>query len=263
MQPDKRACIERARKFLETPSPENLRYAALELRMCMEALTYEKLHFFSGAIPESVLSKWQPPQAVKAILEFEPMADRSFVIHAGVEEEYGKPAKNMQFVGQHKSLRLQWLRKHYNKVGNILHFPSTSTSVFLSASRVKEYLDDVIADVEEALSGNILGGTLREVYVFECSECKSQVVCNKQTVAKTKKAICFNPQCGAEYFAEISEDGNSGFRLMVTEFDCTNCGALISVENRKLDIGMEFQCGSCNTRHRIVSRQWCYGAIEA
>ena len=142
MSLDKRACMERAEALLAALKPENVRYAALELRLCIEALTYEKLRSFSSVIPQSVLETWKPPQAVKALLEFEPMADQSFTLYAGVEEEYGKPAPTMQFIGQHNSLRLKWLRKHYHRPGNLLHAPSIgasgeSVAGFITSTRAK------------------------------------------------------------------------------------------------------------------------------
>jgi len=121
MPTDKRSCMARAQQLLAEPTAENLRYAALELRLCIEALTYEKLRAFSDMVPEAVLATWQPPQAVKALLEFEPTADRTFTLFAGVEEQPGIASKNMQYVGQHTALRLTWLRKHYHKLGSLLH----------------------------------------------------------------------------------------------------------------------------------------------
>ena len=255
----------RAKALLTNPTPENLRYAALELRLCMEALTYEKLRSFSSLVPQEVLKTWQPPQAVKALLEFEPNADQSFTIFAGVEEEYGKQASKMQFVGQHNSLRLNWLRKHYNKLGNLLHTPSVVTGGLPAVGKVEEYLTEVVADLDAPVTGSITGGSIREVFTFNCAQCKDLIVCNAEAVGKSRKAVCFNPQCKAEYFATVSEEGESKFQLMVTEFECANteCTGVIAVENRKLDVGVSFVCSVCGQKHCIANRQWGYGPQES
>jgi hypothetical protein len=254
----------RAQSLLAESTPESLRYAALELRLCIEALTYEKLRAFSSMVPEEVLKTWQPPQAVKALLEFEPRADRTFVLYAGREEEYGKPAKDMKFVGKHSSLRLGWLRKHYNKLGGLLHAPAVGDTQPRDVAALKDYLNEVVADLKEPLESTITGGAFREVYNFTCSECGKPVICNAETVHEKSKAVCLSPQCKAEYFAKINETGEAVFQLMVTSFECAavGCDGVTSIENRKLDVGVEFACPKCGLKHVIVDRQWGYGPNE-
>ena len=260
---DKRSCMARAQALIANPTDENLRYAALELRLCIEALTYEKLQSFSNIIPEAVLQTWQPPQAVKALLEFEPLADQSFTIFAGIEETPGIESKNMKYVGKHSALRFKWLRKHYHKLGSLLHSALANSERSNSLLTTTLYLNEVINDLAEPLQGNILGGGFRTVYNFDCNQCKKPVICNKDAVAKTHKAVCFNPQCGMEYYASIMDDGSATFKPIITEFDCVSCKALTAIENRKLDIGLTFKCTACGQKHCFIDRQWGYGAVES
>lgn len=262
MSLDKHSCMARAQALIAEPNDENLRYAALELRLCIESLTYGKLRSFSNIIPEVVLKTWQPPQAVKALLEFQPLADQSFTIFAGVEEISGIESKNMKYIGSHSSLRLSWLRKHYHKLGNLLHSSISDSKKSNSLSNKTLYLKEVINDLSEPLRGNILGGGFRTVYNFDCNQCYKTVVCNKDAVAKTHKAVCFNPQCGMEYYVNVLENGDATFEPMITMFDCVKCKALTPIENRKLDIGLTFKCIACGQKHSFVERQWIYGVTD-
>jgi predicted RNA-binding Zn-ribbon protein involved in translation (DUF1610 family) len=228
----------------------------------MEAITYQKLKAFSSTIPEDLLAIWQPPQAVRALLEFEPQGDQSFSIAAGLEDEPGKPAKTMHFVGHHKALSLKWLRKHYNKVGNMLHVPTGGRLVEELLDDKVAYLKEVIADLEDAVASTITGGSIKTVYSFECKNCKLPVVANAEAVRKTGRAVCLNPQCGAEYFG-VQNEGQMTFAPMVTQFDCVQCSAEIPIENKKLRIGLEFKCPKCGEKHTIVGRQWQYGNAES
>jgi hypothetical protein len=259
---DKRACLVRARSLLETLSLENTRYAALELRLCIEALTYEKLRSFSSVIPESVLATWQPPQAVKALLEFEPLADQSFKLSAGIEDTPGVKSKNMRLLGEHKSLQKTWLRKHYNKLGSLLHSPMVTASQSTGVEDTIKYLNEVIADLEGPVSSNIIGGGLRTVFKFVCTQCNKLSICNKDAVINNKRAVCLNPQCGAEYFATVIDKNKAKFELMATPFECTYCKATTSIENRKLDFGYTFNCAACEKKHRIENREWQYDAVK-
>lgn len=265
MSLDKRSCMLRAQALLATPTHENQRYAALELRLCIEALVYEKLRSFSSHIPKEVLMNWQPPQAVKALLEFEPNADRSFTIFAGIEDEYGKPAKDMKLVGQHHALRLSWLRKHYNKLGNLLHAPALLDTQSSSMPDISAYLLEVVDDLQAPLSGTITGGSIRDVYSFSCQQCHNTIVCNAEAVQRHKRAKCLNPHCKAEYFASVSPSGEANFQVKITNFECADvsCTGVTPFENRKLDIGVQFKCMVCGLRHVIATRQWGYRADKA
>ncbi|MYM38648.1 hypothetical protein [Duganella qianjiadongensis] len=261
---DKRSCMARAQALMAEAKIENLKYAALELRLCIESQTYEKLRAFSSMVPEDVLRTWQPPQAVKMLLEFEPHADQTFTIYAGLEEEYGKPAKEMSFVGTHSSLRLGWLRKHYNKLGSLLHAPAVYEPRLHNLATLKQYLEEVIEDLKEPLESTITGGAIRNVVNFTCSECGKPVIANAETLRKKRKAICLNPQCKAEYYANIDETGQVTLQLMATGFECASesCDGVAQIENRKLEVGIEFSCPKCGLRHQIAHREWGYGPIE-
>lgn len=252
-------CIERAKELIDVGDPVSLRYAALELRMAMEFLTYEKLDARGNHIPDYVVDAWQPPQAVKALLEFEPHGDKGFKIFAGIEEDYGKPAKEMKFVGEHKPLALKWLRKHYNKVGKYLHGHRTADGL-MSDAALQQYLREVASAVEKANSGNIRGGAFIQPFEITCEKCGEPFVVAKHSLENTNKFYCFNPNCRAEYHGELTGENSAKFSLMVTEFDCGSCSAKIPVQNRHLKLGYKFKCGECKTEHQLVSNTWGYAA---
>lgn len=262
MRLDKRSCMQRAEFLLQRQEPEALRYAALELRTCMESITYEKLRTYASMVSDSVRAKWQPPQAVKALLEFEPDGDRSFSIHVGKQEHVGVPAKNMQFLGQHNALSLKWLRKHYNKVGNLLHASTADHKGTVDLPMVRSYLLEVVADLKPVLSSSIIAARFAEVYTFECVECKGTVVANKKAIQAGKRAECFRPDCGAEYAVTITSADEPLIELCRTVFKCMGCDATVSFSDKKVDIGFSFRCSSCGKSHRVVGHHWIYKETE-
>jgi hypothetical protein len=56
-----------ATRLLEKQDDVLLRYAALELRRCIEALIYEKLIVYGDLLPEDSVHKWQPDKAFDAL----------------------------------------------------------------------------------------------------------------------------------------------------------------------------------------------------
>lgn len=72
---DARDAIERAKEMLEGGNVQGhqLRYAALEVRMAMEALTYERAQSYKAELPESAYDTWQPKRVMQLLLDIDPM----------------------------------------------------------------------------------------------------------------------------------------------------------------------------------------------
>ena len=82
-QINKYDCLARAKALLAAGDAASLRYACLELRSCMEAVTYEKIREYGRRFPRSVIddfSKWQPRVLVKILLSLEEGADQDYKV---------------------------------------------------------------------------------------------------------------------------------------------------------------------------------------
>lgn len=264
MKFDKSSCLQRAKEMLKSRNDSLLRYVCLELRFCMEAITYGKLKTYSKRLPADVLAKWQPPQAVKALLEFEPDADQSFELRISPESSPGVPTGEWFSLGSHKSLKLGWLRKHYNKLGNLLHViaPGAKASALQSdPQELRKYLETVAAELEPVAASR-MDSSLATVVDFQCSVCGDTVIANLAGVQKTRRAVCLNPSCGAEFAAVETEDGELGFLLMASHFECIKCGHETTLQNKKLEIGYKFKCERCGEEHQLMKRQWAYALVS-
>src|SRR5262245_42333641 len=104
----KRAHVSAARRLLDSGDAGLLPYAALELRMAMEAITYDKLRAHAHRLPSDVLDKWQPPQAMKALLEFAPHAADERVVAFGLQPGPGVPAEQRRPIAEKRSFDLEW-----------------------------------------------------------------------------------------------------------------------------------------------------------
>ena len=116
--------LDRAKHELESNDPGRLKYAALELRMAMEALTYDRAQAYADEIPPTEYDTWQPRKLLMLLLEIDPYADGDSIVHMGIEEEYGKPAKEMKPVGAEEVLNLSVLRRFYDALSARLHVPT-------------------------------------------------------------------------------------------------------------------------------------------
>src|SRR5687767_11114263 len=81
---------------------DRLKYAALELRMAMECLTYDRALAYKDEFPPDEYETWQPSKVMSVLLEIDPTADKDCTMAIGVEEVPGVPASVMQLLGSEK-----------------------------------------------------------------------------------------------------------------------------------------------------------------
>jgi hypothetical protein len=258
---NKRVHVAAARTLLESGQDTALPYAALELRMAMEAIAYDKLRAYVDRLPEQVLARWQAPQAIRALLEFEPHANREKRVAFGRQDAIGVPAATMHVIGETRSFDLTWLRSAYNTLGSFLHLPSPRRAAQAadpaSLAKVRDTLVDILAEVDRVASATLEGRMARVVY-FSCELCERTVWCNEDAVRTTKRAVCLDSSCSAVHTAEISADDEFTFLLDATDAECVECHAVTEVERRHLALGATFRCSSCSAEYEFTNVTWEY-----
>ena len=247
----KREHLRRARELIATGHAVDLRYAALELRMCLEAMTYEKLRTFEKYLPPSALEKWQPAQLLKAMMQFDAHADQTFQLRVGEESTPGAavhPA-DMQLVGEHKAFGFAWLRTNHNKLGSVLHVQRKGRG--MDERVLREYLEMIAARIEDAQTGSITGATFHELARFDCNLCKAEVTFSRHYAKTTGRAVCLNPDCEAEYRLTPHGDGFE-YQVLALQIPCKGCGETLGVLLQAVRPGARIECPSCHHRHQIV-----------
>ena len=109
-----------------THHDDDLRDAALQLRMAMEALTYERAMTYSDELGPDQMKTWQPKRLMERMLEVDPQADEAATLSFGVEPSYGEAPEKMTLLGRDNVLKLTTLKKHYDALGSYLHTPTLS-----------------------------------------------------------------------------------------------------------------------------------------
>ena len=61
-----------ARSLLQGPGEAAARYACLELRMTIEAMTYELFQLYLKELPRSAMVHWQPGKVIRELLAADP-----------------------------------------------------------------------------------------------------------------------------------------------------------------------------------------------
>ena len=117
---DARKHLERFEEEFGSGDNDRLKYAALELRMVMEALTYDRALAYKDEFPPNEYETWQPRKLMAVLLDINPVADQDSSIRFGVEEEYNGTSPAMRSLGSEKLLNMATLKEHYDAPDSVI-----------------------------------------------------------------------------------------------------------------------------------------------
>jgi len=252
-----RKYLECAERELKTLDDARLKYAVLELRMAMEALTYDRAKGYKEEFPPSEYETWQPRKVMTVLLDIDPTADSDATYAIGLQKEYGIRPEKMDSLGTEKILNLETLRKHYDALGSYLHVP-TLKQVRLSKehdfNKIRLRCEEIANAVMQVLSSPIFNVTLGSFASLPCMECGKPIRKRMPHSKKEVPAQCY--ECGASYL--IIDKGNSQVEWTPQqhEIPCGNssCNHKITIWHHELEAGRSWTCPACSGRNTF-----CFG----
>lgn len=249
-----REALERARKELESSNFERLRYVALELRLAMEALTYDRAQAYAKEIPPKEYSTWQPRRILKMLLEIDSSADKGSTISIGEEELYGQPAKEMHMLGTETVFDLAKLKSHYDALGSFLHMPTLKQledGAGIDLKKLQARCERIMVDLEGVLASAVFNVTLGVFSSIECMECGKPVRKRVPAERNDVGAKCF--ECGAEYLLTKVGDDKIYWRPLQHEIKCAgpDCGHAFFLWHHEVHRGAQWKCEKCGAPYHI------------
>lgn len=247
--------LKAAAEQLETGADLALKYAALELRMAMEAVTYDRAAAFKEEFSTDEYVTWQPKKVMAVLLEIEPMTDKDSTIAFGLEEEYGVPAKRMTSLGTETVLNMGVLKKHYDALGSFLHIPtikSTKSGKAVNHDKLRKRCDEIRTYLDKVLSSPVFNSTLGVFASIECAECGNKI---RKRIPQGENSInveCSN--CDASYRVSSSGANQYKWEPMQQEIECVNreCTKKIVVWEKEIRLGNKWTCPECKGRNSFV-----------
>lgn len=252
-----RQAIARAKSLLEAESvaPEHLRYAALDVRMAMEALTYERAHSYRKELPESAYETWQPRKLMQVLLDIDPNADRDSSLRIGREEIYGVPATEMHDLGHETVLNLGKLKKHYDALGSYLHMPTLKqlqADEGASFDKLRKRLGQIIEYMETVLRSPIFTINFGTFSTAPCSRCDNQIRWRVPRDKDRLDAVC--RECDAPYELIVTQDREVRWEPKQHPIECPHpeCGETSFMWEDQLEPGNVWICDYCNRRNALM-----------
>lgn len=244
-----------ATEQLQSGKDSFLKYAALELRMAMEAITYDRAVAFKEEFPEEEYNTWQPKKVMGVLLEIEPTADKDSTISFGLEEEYGVPAKEMTLLGTETVLNMKTLKYHYDALGSFLHIPtikSIKEGKTVNFNTLRKRCEEIKAYLDKVLSSPVFNTNFGVFASINCMQCGQNI---RKRIPQGKESINVEcPKCDASYRLTDAGEGKSLIEPKHQEIECANkeCTKRILVWEKEVRLGARWICPECKGQNSIV-----------
>lgn len=266
--------IELIRSLFEQDTDQSLTYAALECRLTLEYLCYERFKLYFSYLSESDLKNWQPKHIVKQISdEIDGNVSKKSSISVSAENIDGRPPTNREEfeslkntpLGTQSELKFNKLHKLWNGLSNVaLHIPvpsisSSSLNIYGDKEKIRKKVSEVIK-LLSGMKGNLLmGGSFGEEYSFNCFSCDTKIKRPVKNLQQPAVVSCINPKCQESYALQKDSDGELEVIRRIINFSCVRCNEGLEVPIRvfrelRFDQKLNIRCGKCDTLSEVIMR---------
>lgn len=249
-----RQAVERCQALLAVGHDEGLRYASLELRLAMEALTYDRAQAYIKELPLDALAKWQPQKVMDALLEIDPTAGTTSTIRVGSEPAPGVPPETMFTLGTDVVFGLRDIKRHYHAVGSFLHMPTMHQlrqGKGWDPAKTRKHIEDAARALAASLNSPVWNSTLGKFANFECMRCEKPM--HKRVSADETKPVAVCIYCNAPHAGRLLDDGRLFWEPMTRRVKCPtpDCTHTFDIWQDEIKAGTCWSCPKCHKGYRI------------
>lgn len=255
-----RACLARAKTEIGSGDPDRLKYAALELRFAMEAVTYDRAFAFRDEIPPEEYKTWQPRKLMQVLHAIDPKIGMTATIRIGIQDDVNTPAppERMRTIGTDVVLTLADLKEHYDAIGSYLHMPSLGNILESKApdlGKLRKRCEGAVTLIEHVLSSQVFNSTIGNFSLLDhCmnDDCRKPVRKRIPSGTDVLETQCF--ECKAEYTVTCQADGKVLWRPKLQEVQCPTegCDSSMKLWPHEVRPGVHWKCAGCGQQNEIA-----------
>ncbi|WP_426026133.1 hypothetical protein [Brevundimonas sp. TSRC1-1] len=254
--------IERITELLNQDTDASVTYAALEARLALEKVCYDRLRQCHDYISHEDLKKWQPNQVVNTLIndvDQHATSTRTLSISRLPSVE-GRDPKDEDYVeiGTEVGFDPKLMGKFWNALAKLaLHvrLPQSRNDVipnYGDKEKIKAKVIDVITELRRLSNTTMTFSGIGEEVSFEC-DCGTKNRRRADLLKEGQVVSCINPECAGSWHVRI--DGKDiGFKARLAHIKCEQCAKCNhipwrSVAAMKYDQVGSFYCDSCEYKN--------------
>lgn len=264
-----RPIIERIDALLAEDTDASVTYAALEARLTVEKVCYDRLKHAHEYISHAELRRWQPSAVVKQLIQDvdKHVADTMTLMISKSPAVPGvqPPDEDYIEVGTQVGFDAKRLGELWNALSNLaLHvkLPKNKNDHipdYGDRAKIRAKVEEAKAEFKRLAKGTMGFSGIGEQVSFQCGVCETANKRRAALLREGQRVFCINPNCDASFI--VHKEGEAiNFRGETCDFACQGCGDVKHLPWRffseKLKFGNRaiFDCKSCNHRNYIEWR---------
>jgi hypothetical protein len=246
--------------LLERDSESDVLYAALEARLTLELVAYERLRTSHDYISSKDLRRWQPKDVVNILInEVDPYTVTTRTISVAEENVPGTINKDPDFlvIGTQVGFDPATIGKLWNALSSFLHvrMPRNTKDQLVAypdSQLLRDKIKDTLSFLAPLSKSSVSTSGMGLTVSFQC-ECGSTNKRRANLLKNNQVIQCINPHCESSFRVEIDNEKINFIKELV-ELECTNCSAVFTFKARPLlKLSRELvahsaclQCGTVN-----------------
>ncbi|WP_267348646.1 hypothetical protein [Sphingomonas sp. GM_Shp_2] len=258
--------IERIRALLQEDSEASITYAALEARLALEKVCYDRLRQRHAYISHDQLGRWQPGAIINTLMaDVDEHVGQTLTISIAKNPvEAGVDPQDEEYVplGTQVGFDTKRIVKMWNALAKLaLHVrlpehKDDHIADYGDKAQVRAKVEEVVAELERLATGTMAFSGLGNEVSFVCS-CGEKNKRRAGLLRDGQQFSCINPQCKILWKA-TKEGDEFSFESVTVSIFCEQCKAdnLLPwrlVREMKRDEVGSFHCHTCRHMNYI---QW-------
>lgn len=250
-----RKAVQRAKGELDTGDDSRLPYAALELRLALEALTYDRATVYEDEIPPEQYATWQPRKLMQLLLSIDPSADKTRSIRVGRQGRPDKPASDMQLIGTDEGLSLKIIKDHYDALSAHIHMPTLKQVIegwSQDSAALRVRCNKVLQAVEKVANAKLFRSSMKVISECNCFRCERPIKRSLPRGAGTLTTKCF--ECSAPHEVTYGDGEQVIWRPIAQNLKCLSpeCGAAFWLFDDDVRPGTSWRCPGCKKQFELA-----------
>lgn len=260
---DLKQAIARIEAQLRKEDAASLTYAALEARLALERVCYDRLRQCHDYISFEDLQRWQPANIVKQLItDVDQNASQTFTLSISTEPADGRRGDEYDYVqiGQQIGINPSLIAKLWNGLSNLaLHMPLPKTPddelpEFGDAAKIEAKVREALAELKRLSKTSMTTSGFGPEVRFNC-ECGALNKRRLGLLRHGQEVSCINPNCEWSWIAH--KNGESfDFSRAEVNVKCPKCleaDALPFRGMKKMKFGQiaKWICPKCSYENQV------------
>lgn len=261
-----KAAIDRIDALLADDTDASVTYAALEARLAIERVCYDRLRQAHDYISHDQLSRWQPAGVMNDLIQHvDEHAAETLKLSVSKEPARADVApEDQEYIefGIQIGFNAKKLGQLWNALSGLaLHVTlpkhrEDQLQPYGDKSKIRAKVVQVRAELERLSAGNMVTSGVGEEVHFDCI-CGEKNRRRRALLKPGSSVFCINPKCVESYRFSIENDEPT-FEREGGDTECDSCKAPVFVPQRavgKMRVGEHklLKCDECGAENKIVA----------